>query len=70
MLISGYLIGKNAQKNGYVNGLLFGIITSIILFLFSLLFENTYTIGTLFYYLIIIILSTIGAMFGIQKKKN
>lgn len=69
-LISGILIGRRTLKRGYINGLTLGIILSTFYFIFSLLFKNSYTINTLIYYLIIIVFTTVGSMFGIQKKQE
>ncbi len=69
-LISGYLIGRKSDKKGYLNGLMLGILLCLFLFIFSLLYNNTYTLHTWLYYLIIIVCSSIGSMFGIQKKET
>lgn len=68
-LISGFIIGKKSNKKGYLNGLILGIVFCLFIFIFSLLFKNNYTINTFIYYLIIIVSSSIGSMFGIQKKE-
>ncbi len=67
-LISGFFIGKKAEKKGYINGLLFGLLLCFILFIISLFFRKPYTINTLLYYTIITVSSTIGSMIGIQKQ--
>ncbi|MDD2409624.1 MAG: TIGR04086 family membrane protein [Bacilli bacterium] len=69
-LISGFLIGKKSEKKGYLNGLILGILFCLFLFIFSLLFKDSYNINTIIYYLIIIVSSSIGSMFGIQKKET
>ena len=68
MFASGFMIGKKATKKGYMNGLILGIITSLLMFLLSLIFKNSYQINTIIYYAIIVVASTVGSMFGIQKR--
>ena len=70
LLISGFMIGKKVVNKGYLNGIVLGISLSFIMFVFSLFFDNQYHINTIIYYVILIISSTIGSMFGIQKQKK
>ena len=66
--ISGFLVGRRAKQKGYINGIIFGAVLVFLLFIFSLFGENNYSIHSFIYYLIIILSSTVGSMFGIQKK--
>ena len=70
MIISGYILGVKSDKRGALNGLIFGSITSLIFFILSLLFKNNYQINTIIYYLILVVSSVVGSIFGIQKKTN
>lgn len=69
MFTSGLYYTKNITKKKYLHGLLFGIITSLLFFLFSLLFKTNYQFNLLIYYLVLIISSTLGAMFSSLKIK-
>jgi putative membrane protein (TIGR04086 family) len=69
-LISGYIIGKKSIKKGYINGIALGLITTSLMFLLSLIFKNTYQINTVIYYLVIVVSTSIGSMFGIQKNNS
>ena len=69
MFTSGLSYTKNITKKKYLHGLLFGIITSLLFFLFSLLFKPNYQFNLLIYYLVLIISSTLGAMFSSLKIK-
>lgn len=59
------------KKNGYLEGILLGIIFILLMFLIKIiLFENTFKISTLIYYLILFITSIFGGMFGVNKKSE
>ena len=67
---SSYILGKNTNEKGYIEGLKFGLIIALIMFLLSLIFFRNIELGMIIYYIIIIIVSVIGSMIGINKKKN
>lgn len=64
-----YLLGKKSVKNGYLEGLKFG---GIIIFAFLLisLASKTFEVKSLVYYLIIMLVSILSSMFGINHKKE
>lgn len=68
-LISGFKIGKYSKQKGYLKGLILGGIISII-FLIINISLNTINISQIIYYLIIIISTCIGSMFGINKNNQ
>ena len=70
MIISGFFLGKKSNKNGYLKGIIFGLVTILLFFIISLIFKNDYKISTIIYYVILIVSSTVGSMFGIQNKTN
>lgn len=62
---------KSKMKNGYLEGLLLGIIYIILMAIIKLLFfNNIFNISTIIYYLILLLISIIGGMFGINKRSN
>ena len=71
MLFGGIYIGKKANKKGYLEGLKVGIII-IILFLITNYFAYKLKINskTLLYYILLLIVTTMGSMLGINKKKE
>lgn len=70
LLIGGFIVGKNSKKCGWLEGIKFGGIFILFLLLFNFLaLKNTPDLKTIIYYLIILISSTIGSMFGITKSK-
>ena len=67
-LISGVTIGKKAIKKGYVHGLILGFIMVGLMFILGLFSSTNYNFNSFIYYLIIVVASIIGSMFGIQLK--
>lgn len=71
VFVAAFMLGKSSKKNGYLEGLKFGIISTLSMFLISYLaFDSKISLSNLIYYLILIISSSVGAMFGINKKKE
>ena len=67
ILIGSTLIGKRSNSKGWLEGLKFGLIMSIIIFIFNFLGLDRLDYLT---YIVIILTSIIGGMFGISLKKN
>ena len=65
--IGGFKIGKLSIDKGYLKGILLSIIIIFIFFIISIITKNL-NINQIVYYLIIIVCTTIGSMFGIYKK--
>lgn len=66
----GFLIASKSQKKGYINGLIIGGF-NIILFLFlTVILGETPKLSTGIYFLILLLSSTIGGMFGINYKNK
>lgn len=65
--LSGFYIGFKSNNKGYINGLKFSLIIIGIFLLSSLLFKG-FKFTSIIYYLIIIIVITLGSMLGINKK--
>lgn len=75
LFIGGFIIGKSSNQKGWLEGIKIGIIFLIILVLFNYLgLQNKLEWKSLIYYLILIISSVFGSMFGIslsdQKEKR
>lgn len=69
-LISGFKIGKKSEKRGYLSGLFIGVINILVILLLSLILRSIPSIKSLIYFATLILSSTLGGMFGINKKKN
>ena len=67
IFIGGFKIGKQSDKKGYQKGL---ILSSIIVFIFFIisLITKSFKINNLIYYIIILIIGSLGSMIGILKK--
>ncbi|MGI6325228.1 MAG: TIGR04086 family membrane protein [Bacilli bacterium] len=69
--ISGFKIGRRSTEKGWLAGLKLGLALIFILFLFTYLgLASTITIKNIIYYLIILLITTLGAMIGINKKET
>ena len=67
--INGFIFGKTTNKKGFLEGLIISGILVLILFILSLLFFNKeLSLGTLFYYLVLIFTSIIAGTIGKNKK--
>lgn len=69
MLVGGFYIGMKSSKKGYLEGIKIGLTLILLFFLFTLI-SKKFELKVLVYYLIILISSIVGAMIGIQKKKD
>ena len=69
-MISGFKLGKKSQKRGYLSGLFIGTINIVIILLLALILKSIPNIKSLIYFAVLLLSSTRGGMFGINKKKN
>ena len=67
--ISGFKIGKSSLQKGYLKGITLGGLISLLFFIITL-FTNNFKIYQIIYYLIIIIVTTICSILGINKKNQ
>lgn len=65
--ISGLKIGKLSNNKGYLKGLILSLEIIFIFFIISLIFKNI-NWYQIIYYIIIILITTIASMIGINKK--
>lgn len=69
MFIGGFMIGKRSIKKGWLEGIKIGLIFIFILVLYNLIIlNNPFTLKTIIYYLILLSISVVGSMLGINKK--
>lgn len=67
----GYSSGKLAEKKGYLEGLkIGGILILSLIFINMIFFWSPFTISRIIYYMILLIVSIVSAMIGINKKKK
>ncbi len=69
--VGAFILGKKSNKKGYLVGIKFGVITALLFFIISFLaFDEGIEVSGLIYYLILVITSSVGSMFGINKKSS
>ena len=66
-----FINARKKQKRGYLEGLLIGLIFITLMYLIKvILINNSVNITTIIYYIILLITSILGGMFGINKKSD
>ena len=70
IFISGIYIGKFAKEKGYLEGIKLGLIYTILTLILALLDYNNIKWTIIIYYLILILVSMLGSMIGINRKKT
>ena len=69
--ILNYINAHKAKKRGLIEGIILGFILIVIIFIIKLLlFNNSINIATFLYYLILLVASLLGGMFGVNKKSE
>lgn len=70
-LFLGFRNGLLTFRKGYLSGILTGLALLLILFFINLLFfKGDFNINKVIYYMILLLSSTIGGMFGKARKKE
>lgn len=68
IFIGSYLIGKTSNKKGYIEGIKYGLICDAIFLIINLLTRNVH-LSTILYLVILLLVSIVGSILGINKKK-
>ncbi len=68
--ISGYMIGKASLKKGWLNGISSGGILLLFVIIISIIFRVKFNIKLIPYYIILLLISTLGSIIGINKKRS
>ncbi len=68
--IGSYILGTKTDNKGYLNGLIYGIITVLLFIIISFILGNNLSLSSFVYYLIIVIISSIGGSVGINRKNQ
>lgn len=69
-LLGTYYLGKQTKQKGYLEGIKYGIIITTLFITLALITKQNINIESILYYLILITTSIIGAMIGINRKKE
>ena len=70
IIYTGIKIGKNTTSKGYLGGVLNGLVYILIFWLLSVITANNLTVKSVIYYIIMLVISIIGSIVGINKKKT
>ena len=70
LLLSGIYLGNKVNQKGYFEGIKLGLGTILIFIIFSLIFKQKLGINSFIYYIVILTISIIGSIIGINKKKK
>ena len=66
--ISGYYIGKNTKEKAFLEGAKIGLIIAFISLAIRILFNHKITLYKAINYILIVILTILGSIIGINKK--
>lgn len=69
LFVGSFKIGKSSNKKGYVEGLKYSAIWIILLIFINLITKN-FTVLSIIYYIILLLVSIFASILGINKKKN
>lgn len=70
IFIGGFYMGRKANKRGFLEGIKFALIFIIIFIVISFILDEIINSKDIIFYLIILITSVFGSMFGINTKKE
>ena len=69
VFIGSFKIGRVANTKGYIEGIKYSIIWILLFLIVNLIIKN-FTLTSIIYYLIMMLLSSFAGILGINKKKN
>ena len=69
IFVGSFKIGKVSSKKGYIEGLKYGFIWIILLLIINLITKG-FTYLSIFYYVLLLLISVVGSILGINGKKN
>ncbi len=71
IFVLSFINAFKLKKKGFLEGIILGLIFIIVMIIIKLiLFDNSISIATFIYYAILIITSSLGGMFGVNKKSK
>ena len=68
IFIGSFRLGKVSSKKGYIEGLKYSAFWLLIFILFNIILSN-FSVTSIIYYIILILVSVIGSILGINRKK-
>lgn len=69
VFIGSFKIGKVSSKKGYIEGIKYGIIWIILMLIINLITKN-FTITSIIYYTLLLLISLFAGVLGINRRKN
>lgn len=69
LFVGSFKIGKSSNKKGYIEGLKYSAIWIVLLIFINLITKN-FTVLSIIYYIILLLVSVFASILGINKKKN
>ena len=66
----GFYTARKSEKKGYINGLIIGGVNIVMFLLLTLIFGEKIKLTTSIYFVILLLSSTVGGMFGINYRKE
>lgn len=70
IFIGGFYMGRKANKRGFLEGIKFSLIFILIFIITSFILNEAINSKDIIFYLIVLITSVFGSMFGINTKKE
>lgn len=69
LALGGYIMGKDSEKNGWIEGLKLGLIIVVLILIGNLIFGPKLIMKDFIFYILLLVSSMLGGMFGINRKK-
>ena len=70
IFISSFILGRKTKSKAYLEGIKFGVISILMMILISFLMFDSFSLGSILYYIIILSFSIFGSIIGINKKED
>ncbi len=68
LALGGYIMGKGSEKNGWLEGLKIGLIIALLIVIGNLIFSPKLILKDFIFYILLLMGSMLGGMFGINRK--
>lgn len=69
IFIGSFKIGKVSSRKGYIEGIKYGIIWVVLMLIINLITKN-FTITSIIYYILLLLVSAFAGVLGINRKRS
>lgn len=69
IFIGSFKIGKVSSRKGYIEGIKYGIIWIVLMLIINLITKN-FTITSIIYYILLLLVSAFAGVLGINRKRS